>query len=130
MNYKTVDGVLYSKDGSILLHYPDNKPDSSFTVPDEVRIIAEGAFKNSVYLKSVTINNPIVVMNGAFNAARVLESVTFTSSDPSVIAGSGTFTNCHRNFKIYVPAESLEAYKANVHIDTFARDSITAIVNP
>ncbi len=45
--FKAVDGVLYSKDGSVLLRYPGGRDESVFVVPDGVRVIGEEAFARS-----------------------------------------------------------------------------------
>ena len=41
---KSVDGVLYTKDGLVLLAYPAGKPDKYYKVKDGVKFIAGGAF--------------------------------------------------------------------------------------
>ena len=43
-NYKSIDGVLYTKDGKTLIAYPIGKKDTSFIVPDGVEEIADYAF--------------------------------------------------------------------------------------
>lgn len=43
--YKAVDGVLYSKDGTILLRYPGGRTDDTFTVPQGVKVIGARAFQ-------------------------------------------------------------------------------------
>ena len=43
-HYKSIDGVLYSKDGSSLVRYPPDKAGKSFVIPNTVKNIEEGAF--------------------------------------------------------------------------------------
>ena len=45
--YKSVDGVLYSKDGTKLLVYPAAKKETIYTVPPEVTWISHNAFENT-----------------------------------------------------------------------------------
>ena len=47
-NYKTVDGVLYTKDGKTLIQYPHAKGDS-YQVEDGTETIAYGAFADSIF---------------------------------------------------------------------------------
>lgn len=54
-NFKVVDGVLYSADGSILLAYPAGKTEQSFTVPKSVKKIYEGAFCGSKNLEEILV---------------------------------------------------------------------------
>lgn len=55
-NYKTVDGVLYSKDMTKLLGYPMARADAEYVIPDSVNEIVNSAFgtKNK-NLKKVTL---------------------------------------------------------------------------
>ena len=42
--YKSIDGIVFSKDGKTLVVYPQNKKLTEYTVPDSVEEIAESAF--------------------------------------------------------------------------------------
>ncbi len=45
--FKTVGGVLYSKDGTKLIRYPTGLPATHFDIPEGVEVIAEQAFMQS-----------------------------------------------------------------------------------
>lgn len=45
-NYMSKNGVLYSKNGEILICYPQNKKDAEFTIPNEVKTILSNAIYN------------------------------------------------------------------------------------
>lgn len=51
--YKTIDGVLYSKDGSLLITYPGNRPERVFVVPASVERIDTEAFSRTRNLEVV-----------------------------------------------------------------------------
>lgn len=53
--YKSVDGVLYSKDGRTLIFYPPAKKDSTFVVPDGTTAIAPNAMRQNSYLKKLVL---------------------------------------------------------------------------
>ncbi len=53
--YKSVDGVLYSKDGAKLLCYPAMKADADFTVPASVTFISGGMFAYAENLKNIYV---------------------------------------------------------------------------
>ncbi len=57
--YKSSDGVLYSKDGAVLVRYPCLRAEKTFTVPAETLIIDVEAFKNSVNLETVVLEGII-----------------------------------------------------------------------
>lgn len=61
-NYKSVDGVLFTKDGGTLLHYPEGKSSTAYTVPDGVTHIAEYAFSAMPALTSVVLPQGIQVI--------------------------------------------------------------------
>ena len=42
--FKAIDGVLFSKDGKILLKYPEGKLQSSYTIPSGVEVIGGSGF--------------------------------------------------------------------------------------
>ena len=54
--YTAADGILYSKDGSVLVAYPKQKTDTAFTVPDGVKSIDPAAFSENPYLETVTLS--------------------------------------------------------------------------
>ena len=58
-NYKSVDGVLYSKDGATLVLYPTNKVGESFTIADDVTKIESYAFGCLNNLKNLTISDSV-----------------------------------------------------------------------
>lgn len=54
-NLKSVDGVLYSKDGKKLISYPAAKPGDTFTIPKEVEEVSDRAFKACKNLKQILV---------------------------------------------------------------------------
>lgn len=68
-NYKSVDGCVYSKDGTVFLQYPPDKTGTSCTVESGVKTIDNGAFHEAV-LDSVTIPDGCESINAScfFNA--------------------------------------------------------------
>ncbi len=76
--FSTIDGSLYSADGSKLIQYTLANTDTSFVVPDSVTDIASGAFEFSPYLESVTIGSNVdSIEDWVFFGCEVLESVHF-----------------------------------------------------
>ena len=53
--YSSIDGNVYSKDGSTLIRYMRGKTATSFTISDSVTSIGDGAFYYCSSLTSVTI---------------------------------------------------------------------------
>lgn len=58
-NYKSADGVLFSKDGKTLIHYPVSKPESAYTVPKGVETIERNAMSQVDNLTRLTISEEV-----------------------------------------------------------------------
>ena len=62
-NYKSVDGVLYSKNGTTLKYYPPAKTKTSFTIPAGVSVIDPYAFSCAKNLSTVSIPDEVLTAN-------------------------------------------------------------------
>jgi hypothetical protein len=82
--YKSIDGVLFSKNGATLMIYPGGKAGSSYTVPNGVTTIANHAFYGATSLTSITIPEGVTTIND--NAFRLtsLTSITLPASVSSL----------------------------------------------
>ncbi|MBR4656144.1 MAG: leucine-rich repeat domain-containing protein, partial [Oscillospiraceae bacterium] len=54
-NYKDMDGVLYTRDGTTLLRYPAAKEGTAYSVPAGVVTVGSSAFMNSTGLQEVVL---------------------------------------------------------------------------
>lgn len=78
---KSIDGVLYSKDGKVLICYPVNKSEDFFTIPSDVTELYVDAFGWNNYLKQIELGNRLERINtGAFRNMKSLESLEIPSS--------------------------------------------------
>ncbi len=85
--YKTVNGVLYTKDGTKLIRYPIAKSSTSFTVPSGVTAIGYSAFYKNANLTSITVKSPVdTIYRFAFGYAKKLKSIDLPSSVSVVYA--------------------------------------------
>jgi len=58
-HFKSIDGVLFSKDGKHLIAYPIAKTDKEYTVPDSVEVIGEKAFAYCTHLEKINLPDSI-----------------------------------------------------------------------
>ena len=84
----------------------------SATIGDSVTTIGNYAFEDCSSLTSVTIGDSVTTIgNGAFYNCSSLTSVYCKATTPPAVSGSIVFYNNASDRKIYVPMESVEAYK-------------------
>jgi len=57
--YSSVDGVLFSKDKTVLYYYPDAKKESLYEIPEGVQTIESQAFWDREYLRKLIIPNSV-----------------------------------------------------------------------
>ena len=87
--YSSINGVLYNKDGTHLIMYPIRHADTSYIIPYTVSKISEGAFDRCIYLTALTCE----------------------AQTPPILLGS-VFYGVDKSIPLYVPAESISAYKS------------------
>ena len=86
---------------------------TSVNIPSGVTIIGNNTFYNCTSLTSITIPSGITSIGGnSFNGCRNLTSITVEAATPPTLSTSA-FQNTNANLVIYVPAESVDAYKTN-----------------
>ena len=93
---------------------------TSVTIPDSVTTIGGHAFYNCSSLISVTIPDSVTTIGGyAFYYCSSLTSVYCKAITPPA-GGSSMFINNASDRKIYVPTESVEAYKSAEYWSSYA----------
>ena len=136
-NFTTVDGALFSKDGTELVFCPADKVAEVYTVPAEVRKIGDYSFKDNVGVKSVvfadadkdleigqyafqnssiesvTLPDRLVsIALYAFSGCASLKTVTFGDSCKLSTIGDRAFEKCASLTEISLPdlTTSIGAY--------------------
>ena len=112
--YTSIDGVLFSKDMSTLIQYPNAKDGVHYDVPAPVVQIGNGAFSDCSSLSSIHIPNGVVSIGSeAFQFCNNLEELILPDSVTSI--GGSAFGYCTKFKSIIIPASvtSLEMYTFN-----------------
>ena len=79
--YKSVDGVLFSKNGEVLLLYPVSKAGISYTTPVGVKTIEEYAFRANKFLETVIVSEGVTLISyEAFSNMESLDEITIAES--------------------------------------------------
>ena len=86
---------------------------TSVNIPDSVTLIGSSAFYNCDSLTSVNIPDSVTTIGEwAFFSCDSLTSVYCKATTPPVLGGTYVFDNNGSGRKIYVPTESVNAYKS------------------
>ena len=124
-NYCSVDGVLFNKDKTILVQYPEGKDGETYTIaasvkvigdlafsdckkletiaiPDNVVEIGKNAFLNCSGLKYITLGSGVAkIKERAFVGCRGLTSITIPDSVTEI--GGSVFLGCSSLTDIHIP---------------------------
>ena len=97
--YKSIDGVLYTEDGTILIHYPSSRGVSVFTVPADVTVIGANAFREAKLDEVILHDNITEIKERAFIYAKI-KSITLPNIS---YIGEYTFDSCENLTSIIIP---------------------------
>lgn len=104
-NYSAIDGVLFNKDQTVLLRYPTTKA-GSYTFPQTVKIVGDGAFANCRKLTG-ELKIPSTVERIESNAFTFCDGITGDLVIPESVKyiGENAFSYCFRiNGKLVLPS--------------------------
>lgn len=101
-NYVSIDGIVFSKDMTLLAFYPAGKKNTSYEIPASVTAISDWAFFGCGNLTTVTIPGSVTAIGpNVFYGCRNLASVTIPNSVK--IIGTSAFQNCSSLRSISIP---------------------------
>jgi len=102
--FASVDGVLFDKDMTTLLHYPSSKSDTSYSIPSGIEAISSDAFRNIIYLTDLTIPNSLLNIEYAtFYEFGMLETITFEANSQLQSIGELAFNGANQLNGITIP---------------------------
>lgn len=106
--YMSKDGVLFDKNGSVLICYPNENARTSYAVPNSVKWIGPYAFFNADNLTQLTLSSNVLYIDEyAFKSCNGL--LTFTVPASVLEIETGIFYNWESNQQVYFESGDLSA---------------------
>ncbi|MGM9947391.1 leucine-rich repeat domain-containing protein [Floccifex sp.] len=126
INYSSQDGILFNKNQTELIRYPQGKAVASYTIPDTVTSIGYCAFFRCDKLTNITIPNSVTsigivafgscaftsitipnsvttIGESAFKECIYMENITFEANSQLTSIGVSAFYNCNALKSIDIP---------------------------
>lgn len=97
-----VDGVLYSKDMTTLLRYPNGRAETEYTLPDALKKIGRLAFANTTHLQTLNTNSSLdSIADNAFYRSSLTQA---TINAPLRYIGEQAFFESRNLTTVSLPA--------------------------
>lgn len=101
-DYASIDGNIFTKDGSEIVAYASGNLRTEYTMPDTVKKVGDYAFLNCVKLEKIVFSNSLEeICNGAFLGCFGLKEIKLPNSLDTI--GEGAFSDCINLTKIEIP---------------------------
>lgn len=101
-DYTSIDGVLYNKDASRMIAYPEGKKETRFSFPNTITSICPDVLRNLKNIHSITMSDSLKeIPDSAFLDFRNLTSVVLPKSILKI--GKSAFMTCKNLTSIVLP---------------------------
>ena len=104
--YTSRDGVLFSKDMTVLYLYPRSKRYKSYVVPEETTDLEEGAIYGNKYITDIDLNHIKSLIAVSIQGCSNLKRVDFGDSCTKIT--NGVISNCENLEEIQLPSTLTE----------------------
>jgi hypothetical protein len=102
-SYTSIDGILFNKNKTTIIKYPEGKKAGSYSIPSSVTAIGSYAFFNCSNLTSINIPSSVITIDYyAFFSCENLTNINIPSSVTSI--GNSAFHNCGNLTSISIPS--------------------------
>ena len=109
-NFSSESGILFNKNKTTIMLYPQNKAGIEYTIPSTVSTIAQSAISNK-YLESITIPVSVVSIEWQGISRQIIKEIYSLNTTPPQLSDEDVNVNFSTCI-LYVPANSVNAYKS------------------
>jgi len=128
MSYCSEDGVLFNKDKTELIRYPEGKWDGTYTIPNGVNSIAKYAFSFNQSFSEINIPDSVVsICECAFLGCESLAYITIPNS--VITIGDQAFAGCNRALESINITNSVKSIGNYAFLDCYNLKSINVDSN-
>ncbi|AQR95885.1 leucine-rich repeat domain-containing protein [Clostridium saccharoperbutylacetonicum] len=122
-NFKSINGVLYSKDETNILCYPAAKDDTNYTISNSTTIIGRYAFSKATKLTNIVIPNSVKTIGyRAFEGCTGLTEISIPDSVTSIV--NSAFIGCTNLTRVTLP-KGLTTIESSIFADSDSLISVT-----
>ncbi len=123
--YASKNGVLFNKDFTSLVAYPNGKA-GAYKIPETVTTIKNWAFDSCNKLTSVEIPNSVTsIEEAAFRKCKSLTNITVQKENPSYVSQDGVLFNHDLTSLVSYPAGKNGGYKIPDSVTTIEADAFS-----
>lgn len=132
---KVKDGCLYSKDMTTLIWYPQNKKNTSYTVPSTVTKFGQDVLKSQKHVETIILPKNLIItedtLGFSFSDCKQLKEIEVASGNKYIVSKDGVLFNKKMTALLcYPPAKTAKSYTLpdgvetvnnrgyNVHLET------------
>ena len=113
-NFIDIDGVVYSKDKTVLVKFPRNKPCENYFVLEGITTISADAFQYCINIKTIVLPELVTMIeNGAFYNCESLININIPDSVTEI--GGLAFCSCNSLECITLPESTYLPDKIFLH---------------
>ena len=124
-NYSSNEGVLYTKDNTKIINYPEGKEETEYTILKDVTTIGYEAFSDCRRLRNITLPKELTsIGSAAFRYCIDLTNITIPEEVTSI--GDYAFCSCSSLTNITIP-EGVTSIKSSAF---YGCSSLTSIIIP
>ena len=124
-HYCSQDGVLFTKDATILIHCPEGKQ-GTYVIPNSVNSIKRLAFKGNEVLTSVEIPNSVTSIGDfAFSACKSLNLIIVAPDNSNYSSEDGVLFNKDKTTLIQYPGGKQGAYTIPNSVTSIEEDAFS-----